>query len=205
LTRALRLKGIQAFRAPEWGLHPIHLDTWGPWVFLNFGGQQAGSEGLQGSVEEWLGVWFGGGLRGCVAVWAAWWGRGPVPGGMDCCWVLVAARGDAVTEGLATDTRPHKKRSGPEGFKSFVEVSQMSYSIYHVHVHEKLGHVCAPEQLLDTRRREACRPWSSTGAGGRRLVDLGMHDALVHVARREYTLECNWKVFADNYLVGGRE
>jgi phenylpropionate dioxygenase-like ring-hydroxylating dioxygenase large terminal subunit len=28
-------------------------------------------------------------------------------------------------------------------------------------------------------------------------------DPVVHLARREYIIPCNWKVFADNYLDGG--
>jgi hypothetical protein len=27
--------------------------------------------------------------------------------------------------------------------------------------------------------------------------------SLVHISRREYVINCNWKVFADNYLDGG--
>ena len=39
---------------------------------------------------------------------------------------------------------------------------------------------------------------------------LGFKDPLVHLCRREYIINCNWKVFCDNYLVsmygmGGRE
>ena len=42
------------------------------------------------------------------------------------------------------------------------------------------------------------------GAGGARMQELGMSDSsLVHISRREYVLNCNWKVFADNYLDGG--
>lgn len=43
-----------------------------------------------------------------------------------------------------------------------------------------------------------------SGVGGQRMQELGMADSsLVHITRREYVLECNWKVFADNYLDGG--
>jgi len=35
-----------------------------------------------------------------------------------------------------------------------------------------------------------------------RLAALGL-EGLRHVARRRYPMECNWKVFADNYLDGG--
>ncbi|KAJ6854108.1 choline monooxygenase, chloroplastic [Iris pallida] len=31
----------------------------------------------------------------------------------------------------------------------------------------------------------------------------GIDSSLEHVCRREYTIECNWKVFCDNYLDGG--
>ena len=34
------------------------------------------------------------------------------------------------------------------------------------------------------------------------MHDLGMCDSnLVHITRREYVINCNWKVFCDNYLV----
>jgi len=32
---------------------------------------------------------------------------------------------------------------------------------------------------------------------------LGFKDPLVHLCRREYIINCNWKVFCDNYLDGG--
>jgi hypothetical protein len=42
----------------------------------------------------------------------------------------------------------------------------------------------------------------AAGAGGQQLEKLGMQDQnLVHVARRDYVINCNWKVFCDNYLV----
>ena len=34
------------------------------------------------------------------------------------------------------------------------------------------------------------------------MKELGVTDPLVHLARRVYTINCNWKVFCDNYLVG---
>ncbi len=41
--------------------------------------------------------------------------------------------------------------------------------------------------------------------GDEQLQDMAaagmMDDSLRHVATREYSLKCNWKVFADNYLV----
>ena len=41
------------------------------------------------------------------------------------------------------------------------------------------------------------------GAKGKAAMEAaGMCDRqLVHVASRSYTLDCNWKVFVDNYLV----
>lgn len=43
---------------------------------------------------------------------------------------------------------------------------------------------------------------AAVGSGGGRLQQLGMcDDDLVHLTRREYVLNCNWKVFCDNYLV----
>lgn len=41
------------------------------------------------------------------------------------------------------------------------------------------------------------------GRGGEAMVAGGAHDELCHVARREYVVDCNWKVYADNYLDGG--
>lgn len=42
------------------------------------------------------------------------------------------------------------------------------------------------------------------GVGGQRMHQVGMSDSsLEHITRREYVLNCNWKVFADNYLDGG--
>lgn len=38
--------------------------------------------------------------------------------------------------------------------------------------------------------------------GAAAALAAGIADALVHVASREYEIACNWKVFADNYLVG---
>jgi hypothetical protein len=40
--------------------------------------------------------------------------------------------------------------------------------------------------------------------GAAAALAAGMGDQLVHVASRSYELACNWKVFVDNYLVGGR-
>jgi hypothetical protein len=49
-----------------------------------------------------------------------------------------------------------------------------------------------------------CAVVAPAGAGGRRMHEVGMSDSsLVHLTRREYVINCNWKVFADNYLDGG--
>ncbi|XP_077222239.1 choline monooxygenase, putative (CMO-like) isoform X2 [Tasmannia lanceolata] len=41
------------------------------------------------------------------------------------------------------------------------------------------------------------------GSCSRILSSNGIDSSLRHVCRREYTIECNWKVFCDNYLDGG--
>ena len=35
LTKATRLKGIQDFAAKNFGLIPIEVDTWGPFIYIN--------------------------------------------------------------------------------------------------------------------------------------------------------------------------
>ena len=35
------------------------------------------------------------------------------------------------------------------------------------------------------------------------VEEFGRLDKLKHVKRRDYPMECNWKVFCDNYLDGG--
>ncbi|CAN6451082.1 unnamed protein product [Victoria cruziana] len=35
------------------------------------------------------------------------------------------------------------------------------------------------------------------------LISGGISDSLKHVCRREYSINCNWKVYCDNYLDGG--
>ncbi|KAK9817021.1 hypothetical protein WJX72_008478 [[Myrmecia] bisecta] len=57
-----------------------------------------------------------------------------------------------------------------------------------------------------TAHREAgqllsLRDW--LGRGGEAMQACGMADQLQHVATRTYDLNCNWKVFCDNYLDGG--
>lgn len=54
LRKATRLKGIKDFKASENGLVPLHVDTWGPFVFVN------ASKGAVPPLEQWLG---GGGQR----------------------------------------------------------------------------------------------------------------------------------------------
>ncbi|XP_042496342.1 choline monooxygenase, chloroplastic [Macadamia integrifolia] len=41
------------------------------------------------------------------------------------------------------------------------------------------------------------------GSGSELLSSNGIDSSLTYVCRREYTIECNWKVFCDNYLDGG--
>nr|GMD76022.1 choline monooxygenase, chloroplastic [Ipomoea batatas] len=41
------------------------------------------------------------------------------------------------------------------------------------------------------------------GSSSEILIANGIDSSLSYVCRREYTIECNWKVFCDNYLDGG--
>ncbi|KAM3213398.1 hypothetical protein ACQJBY_066023 [Aegilops geniculata] len=41
------------------------------------------------------------------------------------------------------------------------------------------------------------------GSGSDLLSRSGINTSLPHICRREYIIECNWKVFCDNYLDGG--
>ncbi|KAK9697204.1 hypothetical protein RND81_08G021100 [Saponaria officinalis] len=41
------------------------------------------------------------------------------------------------------------------------------------------------------------------GSSAKLLSDNGVDSSLSYICRREYTLDCNWKVFCDNYLDGG--
>ncbi|KAG2241674.1 hypothetical protein Bca52824_090247 [Brassica carinata] len=43
--------------------------------------------------------------------------------------------------------------------------------------------------------------WLGSSAG--RLSEGGVDSTLSFICRREYTIDCNWKVFCDNYLDGG--
>ncbi|EEH54460.1 chloroplast envelope protein translocase family, partial [Micromonas pusilla CCMP1545] len=91
LTKATRLTGIEGFDVSDNGLKPLRVDTWGPFVFVNLGGDDASAPP---PVNEWL------------------------------------------------------------------------------------------------------------GEAGERMRSAGVAE-MTHVARREYELNCNWKVFCDNYLDGG--
>lgn len=41
------------------------------------------------------------------------------------------------------------------------------------------------------------------GSASDLLSRNGIDTSLPHICRREYIIECNWKVFCDNYLDGG--
>jgi hypothetical protein len=61
LVKATRLKGIQGFKAGDFGLHPIAVSTWGHLVFLHLQGGAGRAAGGQQeappppNLEEWLG------------------------------------------------------------------------------------------------------------------------------------------------------
>ena len=40
MTKATRLKGIKDFSAKNFGLNPIEVEKWGPFLFLNFSTHQ---------------------------------------------------------------------------------------------------------------------------------------------------------------------
>jgi hypothetical protein len=89
LRRAPRVKGIRNFKASEWGLRRVPLETWGPFVFLwlgggggggggagcggcggggsegaeSGGGSAGGGEGARPPLEEWLGARLGRAVR----------------------------------------------------------------------------------------------------------------------------------------------
>ena len=52
LTKATRLTGIEGFDVSDNGLKPLRVDTWGPFVFVNLGGDDASAPP---PVNEWLG------------------------------------------------------------------------------------------------------------------------------------------------------
>jgi hypothetical protein len=78
-VKATRLKGIKDFKAAQFGLHPIALDTWGHFVFLHLQGGKpaaaaaAAGQGLQEQqqdvpgVSEWLGKFTA--MHVCVTWW----------------------------------------------------------------------------------------------------------------------------------------
>lgn len=57
----------------------------------------------------------------------------------------------------------------------------------------------ASEKDVDCRSME--NDW--LGSSASLLSTNGVDTSLSYICRREYTLECNWKVFCDNYLDGG--
>lgn len=69
-----------------------------------------------------------------------------------------------------------------------------------------------PSRLLDAYAGACCRQDGAPapalrawlGAEGAAALEASgaCRERMAHVARREYTLRCNWKVFCDNYLVG---
>lgn len=94
LRKANRLKGIKNFKAADFGLLPIPIDTWGPFIFLRFASDSKQPGSPSEGVINWL------------------------------------------------------------------------------------------------------------GNGGKTLLQsAGLEDDLSHVAKQDYLIKCNWKVFADNYLV----
>ena len=60
LTKATRMKGVEGFKAKDWGLREIPLSVWGPFVFLYFGGNEAKTPPIYSvaddlrPVNEWL-------------------------------------------------------------------------------------------------------------------------------------------------------
>eukprot|EP01024_Parvocaulis_polyphysoides_P058519 TRINITY_DN6294_c0_g1_i2.p1 TRINITY_DN6294_c0_g1~~TRINITY_DN6294_c0_g1_i2.p1 ORF type:complete len:397 (+),score=11.91 TRINITY_DN6294_c0_g1_i2:35-1192(+) len=53
----------------------------------------------------------------------------------------------------------------------------------------------------DVKGRKSLNEW--LGEGGKHILESGVHDDVRHVARVEYHVNCNWKVYCDNYLDGG--
>ena len=43
LAKAVQMKGNTVFKPKEFGLIPVHVDTFGPWVFVNLGTSKTGS------------------------------------------------------------------------------------------------------------------------------------------------------------------
>ena len=43
LAKAVQIKGNAVFKAKEFGLIPVHVDTLGPWVFVNLGESTTGT------------------------------------------------------------------------------------------------------------------------------------------------------------------
>ncbi|XP_015889685.3 choline monooxygenase, chloroplastic isoform X2 [Ziziphus jujuba] len=57
------------------------------------------------------------------------------------------------------------------------------------------------EQDVDSDEDIVAEEW--LGSSSELLSSNGVDSSLSYVCRREYTIECNWKVFCDNYLDGG--
>lgn len=57
--------------------------------------------------------------------------------------------------------------------------------------------------LVFVNRSENPRPLQADMAGLKTELDAMSFTGLTFVARREYEIKCNWKVFVDNYLDGG--
>ncbi|KAL3694794.1 hypothetical protein R1sor_008445 [Riccia sorocarpa] len=57
------------------------------------------------------------------------------------------------------------------------------------------------ETLSEIGDNEVQRQW--LGSAAKTLSSSGVDASLSHVGRREYRINCNWKVFCDNYLDGG--
>lgn len=57
LQKATRISGIQNFSINEYGLFPINLATWGPFVLINLDGKEIASvmENNKSVENEWLG------------------------------------------------------------------------------------------------------------------------------------------------------
>ncbi len=83
LRQATRLKGIKDFSARDYGLHPITLDTWGPFIFLHLSrGPPAlntqspprlEASATRRAVPDLIGIegWLGASAHSCCCLWQA--------------------------------------------------------------------------------------------------------------------------------------
>ena len=55
LTKATKLQGIEDFKARDYGLVPIRVETWGPFVLALLGSHTGLATDLPPAVEPWLG------------------------------------------------------------------------------------------------------------------------------------------------------